>query len=529
MFATPYTTSRNKVASIPAPVGGLNARDSIVAMEPQDAIVMRNWWPQPYGCSVRKGYYKWSEGMTGTVHSLAGLNNVNGTTKLFAWAGTNFYDCTTQGAVGAAVFSGLTDTPWQSIQLVNAAGAHMIAVNGADNAIKANGASVVRITPGDGIVANTWAGLSPVDAVQVTVHQSRLWAVQKNTSAGWYLPPDAVQGTFVKFDFGPLFPHGGYLLFLTTWTMDDGNGAEDHLVAFSSEGDAVVFAGTDPSDDLKWSMVGVYYMGTPVAGRRSFAKVGGDLIILTQQGAASMTETLVSTKVQERSSILRTDKIQFLVAELTTAYGDEFGWQLSYFAELNMLMINVPSPLADGNLQLVSNQLINAWSQFIGMDAAAWITYENTPFFSDYAGNVWGAWTGTVDGVSLLGTGGTGISAEVQQAYSYLGSAATQKQMGMYKPNLIVDFDVNFRSNIVYDFAESVLVAPDSTPPLGTPLWDVSFWNGAFWGGGTQVQRPWIQAQGMGNAVSIQLVVKSSGEVLWVSTDFSYVTGFGIL
>lgn len=529
MFATPFVGSKNKVSSVPAPVGGLNARDPIVAMDPKDAIVMRNWWPQPYGCSVRKGYFKWAQGMTGTVHSLATLNNVNGSTKLFAWGSTNFYDVTAQGAVGAAIYSALTDAPWQWIQLVNSAGAHMIAVNGFDNAIKATGVTTARITAGDGIVANTWAGLNPQAAIQVTVHQRRLWAVEKDTANGWFLPPDAVQGTFQKVDFGPLFPHGGFLMFLTTWTMDDGNGAEDHLVGLSSEGDAVVFAGTDPTDDTKWSLVGVYYMGAPVSGRRSYAKVGGDLLILTQQGAASMTETLVSTKVQERASILRTDKIQFLVSELTSLYSGEFGWQLSYFAELNMLMINVPSPAIDGNIQLASNQLINSWTQFSGMDAAVWINYDDLPHFGDYAGNVWAAWSGTVDGVGLAGTGGTGILAEVQQAYTYLGSAATQKQMGMYKPNLVVDVVVNFRSNIVYDFVDSTLTAPDSIPPAGTPLWDVSFWNSAFWGGGTAVQRPWIQAQGIGNAASIQLVVKGTGEVLWVSTDFSFVTGFGIL
>ena len=530
MFATPITESINKVTSVPAPVGGLNARDSIVAMGQTDAIVLRNWWPQPYGCSVRKGYRKWTQGLDGIVHSLAAYSTTSGAALYYAWAGTKFYNVSSSGTVGAPVFTGLTsNVPWQHIQLVNAAGAHLIAVNGTDNGIIVSNSTPARITAGDGIVANTWAGISPANVAQVIVHQSRLWAVEKNTANGWFLPPDAIQGTFQKVDFGPLFSRGGYLLYLTTWTMDDGNGAEDHLVAMSSEGQVAVYAGTDPTDDLKWSLVGVYYLGRPVSGRRTYAKVGGDLVVLTQQGAASMTEALVSTKVENNASKLKTDKIQHLISTVTSQYGSEFGWQLAYFPELNMLMINVPTPAAAGNIQLVSNQLINAWTEFTNMDAACWISRPGSPMFGDYSGNVWLAWSGESDGVLTDGSGGSGVLAVAQQAYSYLGAPAMQKQVGMYRPNLIVTVPVRFKSNIVYDFADSAIPVPDASSETGGSLWDVGSWNEDTWGGGTEVQRTWVQASGMGNAASLQFVLKSTGETLWVATDYSFVSGWGIL
>lgn len=530
MFATPITDSRNKVLSVPAPVGGLNARDSIIAMSPTDAIVLQNWWPQPYGCSVRKGYRKWAENLTGIVHTLASFASVTGSKLFYAWAGTNFYNITTSGVASAPIYTDLADNvPWQTVQLVNAAGAHLIAVNGFDNGIIVSSGVPARIVAGDGIVANTWAGLNPQNAVQLTVHQHRLWAVEKNTASGWFLPPDAIQGTFKKVDFGPLFSRGGFLQYLSTWTMDDGNGAEDHLVAVSSQGQAAVFAGTNPEDDTKWMLVGVYYLGTPVSGRRAYTKMGGDLIILTQQGAASMTETLVSTRVNPGASKLKSDKIQYLLSAATSQYSTEFGWQLLYFAELNMLMINVPTPVITGNLQLASNQIINAWTEFTGMDAASWLNREQNPMFGDYAGNVWLAWSGEVDGVALDGTGGFGIPALAQQAYSYLDSPATQKQIGMYRPNFVVSAHTSFKSNIIYDFADVNLVAPDSVPNTSTYLWDSALWNQAHWSGGTTVQRAWVQALGMGSAVSLQMSLRSIAQVLWVTTDYSYVNGGGIL
>ena len=56
--------------SIPAPIGGLNARDSLAAMAPTDAVQMINWYPTPSDVLLRKGYTKHSTGLTNTVESL---------------------------------------------------------------------------------------------------------------------------------------------------------------------------------------------------------------------------------------------------------------------------------------------------------------------------------------------------------------------------------------------------------------------------------------------------------------------------
>ena len=110
-----------------------------------------------------------------------------------------------------------------------------------------------------------------------------------------------------------------------------------------------------------------------------------------------------------------------------------------------------------------------------------------------------------------------------------MNAPAIQKQIGLYRPNFVVSLPVNFKSNIVYDFVESAIQTPDSVVPINRALWNVANWNSANWGGGTEVQRSWVQAQGTGSAASIQLAVRSTGEVLWVATDYSYISGWGIL
>jgi len=532
MFLAQPVANSFKPETVPAPVGGLNAYDSLAAMPPTDAIILQNWWPQSYGCSVRKGYVEWATGLPSTVETLAGWYNLAGSQKMFAWSSTGMYDVSTRAVVGAAIVTGLANAKWQTVVLTNATGNNLICVNGADNGIIYNNSGVARIVAGDGIVANTWAGLNPINAIQLTVHQKRLWAVQLNSSKGWYLPQDAIQGTFLSFDFGSQFQLGGYLQYLYTWTLDDGNGAEDHLVAMSSRGEAVVYSGTDPAvttGSFPWALVGVYYVGAPVAGRRSFTKAGGDLLCLTQQGLVSLTMELVSTKVENKEVPITSRKIQFLISDLVATYTALNGWQVVFHPPINMLLIAVPSVVAGGNAQLAINTITSAWTQFVNMDAACWVSHNEQLYFGDYAGKVFQAWTGFSDNVLLDNTGGEGVGATVQQAYSYFGSRANVLQIGMYRPTFISSGVVSYNTEVVYNFGQQDVAVPSVIPtPLGS-LWGTGLWGSAFWSGGNNVQQTWIQARGLGVAASLKMTTLSDVEVLWVATDYTIVQTSGVL
>ena len=59
-----------KIVTIAAPVGGINARDSLAAMPETDAYSLINWIPQRYGVRSRKGYSEWSTGLGAAVGSI---------------------------------------------------------------------------------------------------------------------------------------------------------------------------------------------------------------------------------------------------------------------------------------------------------------------------------------------------------------------------------------------------------------------------------------------------------------------------
>jgi len=527
-WMTPNPAS-NIVKTIPSPTGGLNAFDNLANMPPMDAPIMRNWWPQPYGLSVRKGTRDWMTNLGDSVNTLASWNAESGVSKLFAWSGPYMFDASSRAPVPPPMLFGLTNSHWQTVQQSNVGGNHLIAVNGVDDGILYNDTGVHRLVAGDGIVPHTWFGLDPQDAIEVTVHQGRLWAAQVNSSKGWYLPVGAIQGTFVAFDFGPLFPHGGYLAQLTTWTIDDGNGAEDHLVAVSSRGDAVVYQGTDPSDDLTWQLVGVYYIGAPVIGRRALVKMAGDLVAMTDRGLISMSAMLVSTKVKD-NALLKTEKIQYLLSENAQALALLEGWSVNYWPNINMLMVNVPSVTTVGPIQVCANDLApgQPWTTFQGMDAQCWKLYENQVMFGTSDGKVMQAWYGNVDNLDMTDANGVAINSAVQQSYNYFDGPALQKQLGLYRLNFTTNnpAGIEYSTKVEYDFAISPLVASTQFANGELSVWNSAIWDEGLWTSTTlEGYSTWIHAQGVGNAVSISISAQTTSALTWISTDYSLKKG----
>lgn len=88
---------RTKIASLPAPVGGWNARDSYAEMGPTDAVVMQNYFPLTTSVALRFGHTRFATGMTGqceTVMAYAG----GSTNKLFsANSGGRIYNISSGG------------------------------------------------------------------------------------------------------------------------------------------------------------------------------------------------------------------------------------------------------------------------------------------------------------------------------------------------------------------------------------------------------------------------------------------------
>jgi hypothetical protein len=526
----PVEQDSSKITTVPSPIGGLNAYDNLAAMPATDAIRLDNLVPQPYGCTVRRGYQEYATGMTGAVESISGWVSVSGTppSKLFAFATGSMWDITAPGAVVPAneLLTGLTNDFWQSVFFANSAGPHTLIFNGSDDPIWYSAAGLQRLTAGDGIAAGTWKNVDPANLIQGTIHQRRVWAVEVNSTLGWFLAPDAVYGEANFFDFGALFKRGGYLAALGTWSADTGAGSDDHLVAISSRGEAVVYVGVDPTDASAWRLVGVYFLGEPPRGRRFLTNKGGDLFVLTQNGVVSMATVLTSTQVNVQANDTYSRKVQFLISDLMSDLGDLEGWEILFIPSINLVYINVPSVYQGGNGQLVSNDITQSWCTFSGMNARCWARVDELPFFGTADGRVMRSYIGYKDDVKLDGTGGTNILSFAQQAYTHFNAPAAQKQVGLYRPTFLGSRVVGYASIIKYDYEQQAAPLPTGSGAASPfAFWNQAIWGQDSWSGGLLTQREWNSGSGIGTAVSLALNISSEAESVWVSTDYTYRSG----
>lgn len=412
-----------------------------------------------------------------------------------------------------------------NLSLANLISNHGILFNGVDDGIWIGPAGVQRLIAGDGVTNATWKDVDPKNLICPTIHQKRIWAVETGTNFGWYLPPDQVYGDATKFDFGPLFKMGGKLVGLTTWTVDDGDGSDDNLVAISSNGEIAIYAGIDPSGSATWQLKGVYRMGPPVAGNRFWERIGGDVKFMTYQGLVSLNAMLTSTKTSPAQDTVEALKVQQPLSEAASALGTLAGWELYYSPELNMLIINVPSVTSIGSIQFVENLVNSKWCQFEGYDASCFCTFNGLPFFGGKNGSIYQAWSGNADNVTLAGSAGNYIEARTQQAYSYLDGPGINKHVGMYRPTFIVTSTVEYGSVIAYNFSFKTPAINFSPTSESESQWDSALWDAATWSGSLRSQAEWTQAEGIGVTASLCMMARAKAEVIWVSTDYIFQVG----
>ena len=516
----------SEVMTRPAPIRGINAYDSIVGMGEGYALVLRNFFAQPYGCQVRRGYVQHATGISGSIETLASHNAL--VPKLYAFAevgaSAEVYDVTEANANPVPLDFTLSNARWQHINFPNPAGVSMIAVNGADNPLwfKPDG-TVVQIFEGDGL-DGTIKGVDPTKLIHVYSHQKRLWFVEKDSMMGWYMPPDQITGEASFFDFGALFVRGGYLSQIITWTIDDGNGADDHLAAISSEGEVAIYQGTDPNEAATWVLQGVYYVGAPV-GRRAACRYGGDIAIVTQVGLVMLSNLLKSTKINPSDDVSG-KYVQQLISNAVSATRELFGWQPFVFPGANMFMINIPATTTTF-FQFVMNDITKAWSEFIGYQAQCWELHQQLPFFSSQ-GAVFRAWEGTSDGAIHDGENsvvGEDIRAEAQTAFSYFGHMTINKHFKMVRPNIISSgkFSVSEACNV--DFSFDSPLAPASFARYEPGKWDEAYWDAAQWAGGLRTFANWQAVTGIGTVASLRLLMINSAETYWASVDWLFESG----
>lgn len=522
MFRPQQGIKRQRDASmkhVSAPTGGLNARDSIAEMPIQDAVILNNMFCLPDKVMLRRGSAWFATGIVGAIETLAAYNKADGTAQRFAATTANIYDVTVAGAVGVPVVTAQTSGRWQWINIATPGNSFLYMVNGADDPelydgttwTAINGASVPAIT---GVTTNL--------LINIMAHGQRVYFIEKNTLTFWYLPPDSVGGVAASFDLTTLCVRGGYLVAMFSWTIDAGNGLDDHAVFITSEGEVLGYRGTDPNTPADWVLVGIFYLGRPI-GRRCGIQYGADILLITEDGVIPLSAALISGRVNNQPAI--TNKIQSAISDAIELYGSFFGWQLVLNSAANMLILNVPTSTTT-SIQYVMNTISGAWSSWDSLNAHCWVEQDGLIYFGGLT-IVYKAWVGTSDPDSLGAA--SNINAEALQAFSYMGTTL-QKSFKQARPIIGIDVpSIGVLIGVNVDYEETPPTGLISFPSSNVGIWDASLWDVAVWGGDIYISKSWQSVQGFGysGAMHMKITTKTS-QFIWMATDYLYQTAVGL-
>jgi hypothetical protein len=502
MLVAKRRPTRQQVAepkSIPAPVGGLNARDAIAAMPETDALVMTNWFPTPTDIGVRHGCANYATALPGWVETLMVYNAQSGSNKMFGAAGSKIFDVTAAGPVGAAVVSGNTSARWQYTNFGTPGGEFLVAVNGADKMQLYNGSTWQQVTGVSAPIAIT--GVDTALLIAVAPFQQRLIFIEKASSRFWYLPVLQVGGAALSFDLSSQFRLGGYLMAFVDWNVDTADGPQSYATFISSMGEVVVYQGYDPSIPGAWTKVGTFRIGRPV-GRRCVLKVGSDAYVISADGLFALSQAMLTDRAQDNKAV--SNKITNLINNDVQAYSANFGWHVLLHPIGNKIIVNVPQVENAIQYQYVMNTITGAWCLFQGWNACCWELFNDSLF---YGGNgvVVKADVGTSDN-------GANIQTDLKPAFSNFGTSGQQKQWTMVRPVFTADNDFAVIVALNVDFSDLPPTQPLSLPPLPLDaVWDISPWDSTAWNSGPKTRFAWATVGGIGFYASLRMRTLSKG------------------
>ena len=500
-----------RTASNPPPTAGWNTKEGLTDMPSDAAITLDNWFPETDRVTLRRGYTEWATGMSGNVDSLLEYSPATGTPELFAVASGSIYDVTTTGAVGSAVVSGLNGSQYQHVQMGTAGGQFLLAFNGEDEP---------QIYDGSAWAGTSITGPTENNLVWCNIHQNRLWFGEKNSLKAWYLPAKAIAGTAAEFDLSSLSSLGGYIMAMGTWTRDSGSGTDDVAVFLTSEGEAIIYNGTDPVSASTWALVGVFRIGQPI-GRRCMAKAGADLVLITQDGFVTVASILMTDRSQA-DQVALSSNINQAVNTAQRSFSTLFGWDVMVYPRAVMMIFNIPQSATTFH-QYVFNTITGAACRFTGVNARSWGLKGDLPFFGGTDGKVYQFDEGASDD-------GDNIEADAVQAFSYFGS----KQLDKWFKSVEIVFQSNAAPNAAIEMNTDFSVVPSTTTPSQSgeasgAKWDTAIWDEDLWAGSDQVYQEWRGVRGYGRSGSVRVrITTNSSRPSWHSTNVLFIPG-GVL
>ena len=573
---------RAVTASVPAPIGGWNARDSVAEMNPLDAVVLNNFYPTPSQIQLRKGYTQYATGITGQVDTLMQYSG-GATSKLFAAAGSVIYDVSTTGTA-TSVVSGQGSDRLQYVNVSTTGGNFLTAVNGTDAALIYDGTNWIKYATIS--TAQTISNLTSSGTTCTLVTSAAHGLVTGNQVTITGASPSQYNGTFritvtngTTFTYtalsapatSPASPLGSYTVAKFITGVNSSN-----LIHVNLHKDRLYFV---EKDTLNFWYLGVnaisgaatsyplgaiarnggYIMamgtwtldaGYGVDDYAVFITNNGEAIVFKGSDPSDPTDwSLIGVwqlgqvfarrcffKFAGDLLLITQDGITPLASALQSSrldprinITDKIYYAVSEAADLYNAEFGWQIHYyAKQNMLIFNIPVIGGQQQYVMHNITkAWASFSgiNATCFEVYDENMYFGGNGFVgrfwDGLS---DNDQNIKASCQQAYSYFDARGQLKRFTMVRPILFTDNGLpTVLCGINTDFDTQNNVGQVSFNPalVSVGIWDVGLWDENDWGGGNTISKNWQGVTGIGYAAGIILNIASQDiDVRWASTDY---------
>lgn len=498
----PTQFDQGQSLTLPAPYGGLNLRDDITALQPNEARVLENWVASSGQLSMRAGYESFATGLgSGEVKTLATFNGFSAN-KLIAGANGKLYDVSSTGA-GTQLATGFAQDRWQHAVYSN----RLFLVNGTDAPQVYNGSTVAGIV---------WAGsgLTNTNLVNVALVRNRLWFCENNSADVWYGDVGQITAgsSLTKFQLSQI-AEGGSCMAIGAWsTNDSGSGPAENTVFVMTTGQIIIYSG-DPASTF--TLIGKY-SGAPPIGRQCLFRVGGELVVITRLGLLPVSAAVAGVALD----LARVDpwgKIAPGIVDDAVLHGDNAGWHGCLHN--GMLYVNIPRTEGALSKQRLLNTRVGAWTDVTGWNGSSFASYNNDLYYGAQTGGIVCKVTGSNDN-------GADITARASGAFIYPSQSQNNNLFTAIRPKMqaegsvagIVGVDTDFVIRTLVGSTVNIVNDPSSTP------WG-SDW-GSPWGRRGSARPLWYSITGEGRAVSVRLLATASTQDLrWYASDLLFKPG----
>jgi len=511
-------TQNHSVFAFQAPLKGLDVSQPLAGGDPLTAVRLENLIPRVFGLQLRKGYKRWCSNMGGDVNSLLEFVPAVGETQMFAASDdTNIYDITTvlpSSSTPPIVVTGLpgtVDGEYSWINFTTSAGVHyLVAVSAGAGMLVYDGTTWTQVIEGTSTLQIE--GIDPAKFAFVMIFKSRLWFVEEDSTRAWYLPVGQVAGKATLFDFGSMFAHGGSLQLMSNWTMDGGQGMDDNLVAISSEGDVLIYQGTDPDEASTFNMVGRWYLGRVPVGRRFCTGYAQDLAILSERGLCFLSELMRGQGFFANAVVAQNVNAELarnVAGSLSKRY-----WEIRFLPHEQLIIINVPRT-SFGEYQWAYEVNNRAFCTLYDMPMLSVENLDGRTYFGDTEGNVWLGFEGNADG-TVDDVTGKDLQGILLTTFQPMGEGVRLKRFLMVRPSFTSRSAPAVQARLNNDWNFSM---PPGAPPYinaGNSLWDNGRWDTAVWSGENNSYEAWIGCTGTGRWAALALAVRGEADTTFI-------------